>query len=77
MSAGKGETRKPTDPIGYITPEIPEFELPPHEGDRYEGEDDRGVHGVIVTRENLPQNEDRQRGAIAEPAAIEKSSQCP
>ena len=27
---------KPGDPIGYITPEIPEFRTPPYDGDRYE-----------------------------------------
>ena len=27
---------KPGDPIGYVRSEIPEFELPPYEGERYE-----------------------------------------
>ena len=27
---------QPGDPIGYIRPEIPEFELPPYEGERYD-----------------------------------------
>ena len=35
--ATKGrETRKPGDPIGYITPDIPDFEVPQYEGERYE-----------------------------------------
>ncbi len=27
---------KPGDPVGYITPKIPEFDLPPYEGETYE-----------------------------------------
>ena len=27
---------KPGDPVGYIRPEIPEFDLPPYRGQRYE-----------------------------------------
>ena len=27
---------KPGDPVGYITTEIPEFQTPPYDGDRYE-----------------------------------------
>ena len=27
---------KPGDPIGYVRPEIPDFELPPYDGERYE-----------------------------------------
>ena len=36
MSTPKIETRKPGDPIGYITPEIPDFQVPPYKGERYE-----------------------------------------
>ena len=27
---------KPGDPIGYISPQIPECEMPPYRGERYE-----------------------------------------
>ena len=27
---------KPGDPIGYVRPEIPDFEMPDYQGERYE-----------------------------------------
>ncbi len=35
MTVPEHENWKPGDPIGYITPDIPEFESPPYEGERY------------------------------------------
>ena len=36
MTATEHENWKPGDPIGYITSDIPDFEMPPYEGERYE-----------------------------------------
>ena len=36
MSTQVPEGWSPGDPIGYITSDIPEFQVPPYEGDRYE-----------------------------------------
>ena len=36
MPAQSNESWEPGDPIGYITSEIPDFEVPPYEGERYE-----------------------------------------
>ena len=36
MTVQKFEDWKPGDPIGYIRPQIPEFQLPPYKGERYE-----------------------------------------
>ena len=36
MTVPEHQDWKPGDPIGYITPDIPEFESPPYEGERYE-----------------------------------------
>ena len=36
MATNSPSEWKPGDPIGYIRPEIPDFEFPPYEGERYE-----------------------------------------